>query len=286
MIDSAKALSTTTQIYSNCLRLEPEAGFISIVSELSSWLEWKTGTCISAESMMRGIHELSLPDNGELLTELKDFGQKEMEGPLVFNATYTHDDLKVGGRRWITQMAVDKKAGEFEIECTVSLFVEDSQNIPKPPYPSRPRLVVNLVESCRPTSCTPGVFTRTLTQPSAQKFLQEVNDIRRTVPIIVITSNWVIEPALNVDRMREQLIGLAHVYQVSEETDSWNLAQTLGREFSCFGDAIRVIWPMAAWKTGQTSMLVLSKNREGKPRTADMMERAAVLEVFRRRNLS
>ena len=199
---------------------------------------------------------------------------------------YAHDDRKIEGRRWVTEIVLKRDFLDFEVECAVNLHVEDLEVEAKPPIPSRPRLMVDLVETCRPTGRTPGLFIKPLTIGLAQKFLQEVNDIRRTVPIVVLNSNSTMDPPLDFERMREQLIGLAHIYQVTEDTDSWDLAQTLGREFSCYGDAIKVIWPASTWKTGHTTMMVLSKGKGGKPRTTHEMERMAILGVFRKQNLS
>lgn len=282
MTECTAAAITKIPVYSNTLLLEPEGGLLSTVSVFASWIKWKTCVDFSPAALLASSKDYPFEDGSKLGVELLCSPRGGTDG---LRAVYAHDDHKIDGRRWITEVVLKTDSLDFEVDCTVNLHVEDIDVEAKPPIPSRPRLMVDLVESCRPSGRTPGLFIKPLTLGLAQKFLQEVNDIRRTVPIVLVNSNCTMDPPLNFERMREQLLGLAHIYQVTEDTDSWDLAQTLGREFSCYGDAIRVIWPASKWKTGHTSMMVLTKGKGGKLRTSHEMERIAVLGVFRKQNL-
>jgi hypothetical protein len=282
MTECTAAMITKIPVYSNTLLLEPEGGLFSAVSVFASWIKWKTCVDFSPATLLASSKAYPFEDGSTLGVELLCSPKGGTDG---LRAIYTHDDHKIVGRRWVTEVVLKTDFLDFEIDCTVNLHVEDVDVEAKPPIPSRPRLMVDLVESCRPSGRTPGLFIKPLTLGLAQKFLQEVNDIRRTVPIVLVNSNCTMDPPLNFERMREHLLGLAHIYQVTEDTDSWDLAQTLGREFSCYGDAIRVIWPASTWKTGHTSMMVLTKGKGGKPRTSHEMERMAVLGVFRKQSL-
>lgn len=273
----------TTQVYTNTLLLEPEHGMSQVVSELASWIAWKTSEEMTAEMILSGKESYLFGDESEFLIELGQFEGVESSIPMALKASYIHDDPKTEGRQWITEVELFRELADFTVEFSVNLYVVDAHLDVRPPMPSRPRLLVNVTETCRPVGATPGLYTRALTTGTAEKFLAEVITHSRKVPIVVISSNWAMEPGLNVERMREQLLGLANLYAVPEETDSWELASMIGKGLTCYGDAIRIIWPLAEGQADPSSVLVLPKGKDDRQRTAGEMERIAVLVIMRKR---
>lgn len=272
----------TTQVYTNSLWLEPEEGMSRVVAELGAWITWKTSEELSCEMLLSGRESYTFKDESELLIELGQFEGVESSVPMVLKANYVHDDPKVEGRQWITEVTITRELSDFIVQAVVNLYVVDVNQHAKPPTPSRPRLMVNIIENCRPIGSTPGLYVKPLSTDLGEKFLSEVHNHTRKAPIVLVSSHLAVEGAVNIERMREQLLGLANLYQVTEETDGWELAKVLGKEFSCYGDAIRIIWPIEDGQADPATMLVLSRDKHGEPRTFAQMERIATILVLRK----
>lgn len=279
MIDVAQPTLKTTLIYSNCLRLEPEDGFRKVVSEFAAWIEWKTNVFISPDVLICGHSEHSLPENGQLDTFVNDHAEGETTN---LKAVYSHEDQKIPGRRWITEILITQKPGDHEVECTVNLRVSDTEPSDHGPMSSRPRFIVNLMESCRPVGATPGLYTKPLTLATADKFLLDAVNPFRKAPLVVISSNWSCDPPINAERLREKLVGLANVYQITEDTDTWDLSEVVGDAYAVYGEAIRIIWPLVPGRDVAASLLVLPRGKDKATRSAMQMETVVFLSVLRR----
>jgi hypothetical protein len=280
MNDFAETNLRKTVIYAVCLHLEPEDGFINVVSEFAAWINWKTKVGLTTETILSGKVDLAFPDNGTLTLEAESEGMANC-APTSLKIIYAHDDTKIPGRRWVTELQVANR-NDFDVECQVILYTEDVDHQVKAPRHSRPRLMVNLFESCRPVVGTPGLFTKPLTLDTAERFLQEVTQPSRRVPYVVINTHSVFYPPLILDRLREQLIGLADLYQISPETDYTDLAQAIGKQYVCYGKAIRIIWPLAEGESEPWSTMVLPHDRNGIARTAHEVERSVFQSVLHR----
>lgn len=282
MIQQISSALKTTQVYTNTLWLEPEEGMSKVVDELGNWISWKTSEPLTGEMILSGKESYSFKDDSELLVELGQFEGVESSIPMLLKASYVHDDPKIEGRQWVTEVTIKRELHDFMVQLIVNLFVVDSNHDARAPWPSRPRLMVNIIESCRPIGSTPGLYVKPLSVDLGDKFLSEVHNHTRKAPIVVISSHVAVEGAVNVERMREQLLGLANLYQVTEETDGWELARVLGREYSCYGEAIRIIWPIEDGQADPVTMLVLAHDKHGAPRTLAEMERIATTLVLRK----
>ena len=282
MTEQINSALKTTQIYTNTLWLEPEDGMSKVVDELGAWITWKTSEVLTGEMILSGKESYTFRDDSELLVELGQFEGVESSIPMILKASYVHDDPKTEGRQWITEVTIKRELNDFMVQLDVNLFVVDSNTAARAPWPSRPRLMVNIIESCRPIGSTPGLYVKPMSVDLGERFMSEVRNHTRKAPIVLISSHVAVEGAVNVERMREQLLGLANLYQVTEETDGWELANALGKEYSCYGEAIRIIWPIEDGQADPSTMLVLSHDKYGAPRTLAEMERIATTLVLRK----
>lgn len=277
MNDTTAIEQASVLLYSNCLLLEPEDGFDKVVSELASWVEWKTKVLITPETLLAGLKKYTFPDR----SELESYAKRDGDQVTSLRVIYSHEDYKLPGRRWITEV-LTRQAGGHEVECEVNLRVTDSEPMDKGPMSSRPRLIVNLMESCRPVGATPGLYTKPLSLATAEKFIADIENPLRKAPLVVVSSNRSCDQPINPERLREQLVGLANVYCITEDTDTWELTEVLGDAYSVYGEAIRVFWPIAPGLKQAGSHLFLPRGKNQAPRTAFQMETAVFLNVLRR----
>lgn len=271
----------TTPVYTNTLMLEPEDGMSKVVDELGAWITWKTSEEVTGDMILSGRESYTFQDNSELMIELGQFEGIESSIPMELKAIYVHDDLKVEGRQWVTEVIIHREMSDYVVQVTVNLSVVDSDHSAKPPILSRPRLMVHIIESCRPVGSTPGLYIRPLSMDDTEKFLGEIHNPSRTTPLVVISNHHWTDPPINAERMREQLLGLANLYQVVKGTDSRALEAALGRANSCYGDAIRIIWPMKDGLDEPPTTLILAKDKNGNPRSQYRVEQIATSIVLR-----
>lgn len=272
-----------TPVYRNTLMLEPEDGMAKVVEELGAWITWKTSEELTAEMILSGRESFTFMDDSELMIELGQFEGIESAIPMEIKAIYVHDDPRVDGRQWVTEVLIEREMSDYVVKFTLNLSVMDADHEARKPMPSRPRLMLLISESCRPIISTPGLYAKPLTVEASEKFLNEVNNLNRQVPIVLVSRHHHTTPAIRVDRISEHLLGLVSLYQVERGVDGRALEQALGKANSCYGDAIRIIWPIEEGEENVKSMVILSKDKNGKPRSLREMESLAVSIVLRNR---
>jgi hypothetical protein len=253
---------------------------IDVIVQVASWISWKTSTDFTVEMILSGKESYDFDDGSELTVVHGPFDDAESTVPVAMTMTYVNDDSRIAGRQWITEMHLEREPGDYVVEFSLHLFVADEDHEAWAPSPSRPRLMVSIADECRPVGSTPGLFTRNLTLDSAEKFVSDARNPERDIPLVVVSNSRKHNHKINLDRMREQMLGVADLYVIPFETNNWNLSEVLGEDLACYGTAIRIIWPIAS--DGQaTNMLILSKGKNGLPRTNAKMEQIAIQHVLR-----
>lgn len=253
-----------------------------VVAEIATWVGWKTSEPMSVSRLLGESRLHTFEDGSELSVDIgwSDCGEQL---PVWVGISLAHDDRKVKGRKWVTEAQIRRNAQDKLTNFAINLGVLDQVPGLRAATLTRPKLMASIVESCSPIASTPGYATKLLTLNFAKKLLADIMSPARSRPIVIVSSNWSMDPPLDAERMRVQLLGLADLYQVTEETDGWALANILGDEFSCYGDAIRVVWPVGKGENAPRTTL-LQPNRNGEaPRTTAEMENLAVSLVLRMR---
>jgi hypothetical protein len=256
-------------IYTNHLTLEPENGADSVLTLLADWLTWKTKERIEPGMLLSDGAEHAYRDQGVLRTELCPASK----GAFGFKAEYSHVDFKIPTRRWSTEVEIHQAENDHFVECTFSISVKDQPGVKnRKPFSSRPRLVVDIVEACRPVGTTPGLFTKDLTLDTCEKFLNEATRLERKIPLVVFSCKFDGMPIIESDRLREQLLGLAELYFIPPHTDTVDLAAAVGEKMMTYDGAARILWPVTGADEAIQSMFVKPQNPDGSPRTRQDME--------------
>jgi hypothetical protein len=104
-------------------------------------------------------------------------------------------------------------------------------------------LVENLLAQCHPTTEIPGLRVTSLTIESARGFDYLVTDERRPHPLIVVSPTQAGRYLVDVDRVRSLVAGLADVVRIPPDTDTFALADILGKEHVAWLGAVNVLFP-------------------------------------------
>lgn len=256
-------------IYTNDLTLEPENGANSVLTLLANWLSWKTKERIDPAMLLSDGAEHTYRDQGVLRTKLCP----AYEGSFGFKADFSHVDYKIPSRRWSTEIEIYQAEGDHYVECTISVSVLDQPGVKiRRPFSSRPRLVVDIVESCRPVGTTPGLFTKELTLETCEKFLNEANRRGRRIPMVVFSCKFDGEPVIESDRLREHLLGLAELYFIPPQTDTEELAAAIGEKLITCDGAARILWPVTSSDGAVPNIFVLPHKLDGSAHNRNDME--------------
>jgi hypothetical protein len=230
-------------IYVNCFEFEPEDGPKQIISLIAQWLGQKTKSFVDASRLAVGIRDLTLKDGSKLSSKSSSSIDGDVTYPYFFSAKYSHSDGRVSGRRWVTEIGIRQMDFRSTVECSVLLKTEEaSAMVNSRVSVTRPRIVVMLVEKCRPVGGTPGLYLKSLNEENAKAFAEETLRTGRRHPIVLISCNDEGIYPVNPEHLRLNLIGLADVVHIPKHVDTFNLQDIVGKRSMTYGGAVKVIF--------------------------------------------
>lgn len=205
-----------------------------IQAEIAKWLHYK-GESIDAPGTYR-------PEDGSVGTVTRD---QARDGDRLWSVVHLNE-ITADGRRFVASVSVTAVDDTISVYATLETGSSAGSVVPVEFDPRCPKVVRSLLE-------IPGRWFHGTTQlkrasrlvgfESGEELVAEIADPSRSVPIVII-SELDGEPALPQldEKVAYDLVGLANVFVVDSDA-SWALTDHFGREFACFGGAIRVYWP-------------------------------------------
>lgn len=231
-------------VYANNFVFEPDNGPAQIIQLIAKWAGLRAKGYVDADRLAEGTRELHLKDGSVLSSRATLTDAKQMLYPYFFCAKLSHADDKVSGRRWTTEVGIHQENLGKPVTCSILLKTDEvSARVTSPIQVTRPKLVQQLIENCRPVGQTPALSVKRLDENSATAFLREVERNERLYPIVLIscTRNGIYP--VKPERLRTVLVGLADVVDVPIDVDTYDLQDVVGRRYIAFGGAINIIFP-------------------------------------------
>ena len=159
-----------------------------------------------------------------------------------------HGDVDVRGRQWTVEIGAKKSAGMFEVSCVVKTD-EASTRVSTPVNASQPRVIryiVNNVASAENVAFAetlPGRILRTIGEDrdSYRAFSYEIHRHDRDAGIVLVSPTR--EGAYLVDptELQTTLIGLANVVQVLPGSNTYEMAEEIGSQWSAWNGAVNML---------------------------------------------
>ena len=204
--------------------------------EVLKWLSTKGGTPNAAQGTFKP------EDNGTGRFAIEEATDAERSWWMLQLHEETAD-----GRRFATTASVTAGTDRISVYVTLEVGWTTARIVPASDSdPKCPRLVRNLLELpgrwYHGTSCFPGLQVIQGFQ-DGEALAYEIEHHDRTVPIIVVSSDWG-QPALPQldEKLAYDLAGLANVVRVDDDA-SWALTDVLGVDRCCYRGAVRLYWP-------------------------------------------
>ncbi len=229
-------------VYSSRFQLEPKNGAQQIVECVARWIGKRTGCYVGGLQLIAGLRQ-RLRDGSMVLSRTTYDPGNEPAYPLLFCVQLSHGDKEVAGRRWFTEVGLRQQTQHGPVECTILLRTDEiSARVTAPIQVTRPRLVQTLMDSCEPIGDTPGLRVKRLDEYSAAAFLAEVEREARPYPIVVVSANRDGVYAVQPERLRTLLVGIAEVVEVPAGVDTFKIEEVLSSRYGAWGGAINVLF--------------------------------------------
>lgn len=232
-------------IYANTLYLEPAGGPGDVIRQVAKWVGQRTRGFVDEARLAAGIRELKLKDGSTLVSKTTGRLDDELVYPYLFSAQLSHRDDTVSGRKWITEVGIRQEAAGRPVECSLLLKTDEvSARVTAPIQVTRPKLVEQLLKTCKPAMETPGLVVKTLDEHSAKAFLHEVEREGRGYPLVLISCPRNGQYAVDPERLRSVLAGLADVVAVPEGVDTFSIEDVVGRRYMAFAGGVNIVFPV------------------------------------------
>lgn len=238
-------------VYSSNFTFEPEGGPQDIINCVARWMGTRSRSYVDPLRLGEGIRDLTLAGGMHVHSRVTRDEDLKPTYPFFFSAQLTHGDEQVSGRRWTTEIGLYQEMSAAPIDCSFLLKTDEvSARVNAPIQVTRPRLVKDLTDSCRPSGTTPGTRVKRLDEESAAAFLVEVEHDHRSSPIVVVSCTRDGEYMVSPERMQSLLVGIADVVEVPRGADTFRIEETLGRQYGAWGGAINIVFQPRRGRTG------------------------------------
>lgn len=221
--------------YCSTLLVRPSAADIPVLAPIADWLNRKTGAGLTPAAFVDGFSK-ACRDNQQL-----ECARCDSAGAECFAIQLRHPDAEITGREWLTDIGGRLVDGTWH--CSVSLGThETSRYVPPVEHTTRPRVVLEILDTCVIDSATVGGPATPLTVADCETFEYRITDPTRTSPLLVVSCTTSGEFIVNPDRLASLLIGIAEVAYIPHGVDTHSLERLLGPSHCAYGGAVSIIW--------------------------------------------
>ena len=233
-------------VYANRLRLHGVDSELVAFKAIGGWLKEQLGF---------GLHPDQLLSNGEYTgtrgeqrSRLRIFGCYDGE-PALCAWVLKHGDTDVRGRQWTVEVGVKKSVGTLEVSCVVKTD-ELSTLISSAVSASQPRVIRYILTNVASNKwdaafpeAVPGQILRPVgrDRDSYRALLYEIQRPSRNAAIVLVSPTREGEYLIKPTALQRTLIGLAHVVHVLPGSDTWEMAEVIGRRWSAWDGAVNVL---------------------------------------------
>lgn len=232
-------------VYANRMNFYGQGAEHAVQKAIGGWLKEQLGFGLHPEQLKApGEHKGS---RGEDPSFLKIYASDDF-APKLYSWVLTVSDSSVHGRNWTTELGL-KISGDSTLFSCVLRTDERSTLISSPVMASKPRVVsyvINNIEAATDASFSEGFVGGAVKgigqgPDSYRAFLMEVERPDREYPILLVSPTRDGQYLVNADRLQNELGGLAQVVKVDPDHDSYEMIETLGKQWSAWDGSVNII---------------------------------------------
>lgn len=231
-------------VYANSIDLVGNNPAFQVLRGIAGWLSEKLGEKLT-------IRDVTMPgerSGGEPKAWLR-VDRAVGDDFKIYSWVLKHPDASVSGRQWVTELGLkEDENGGAQFSCVVQTE-EQSILVLDPVQASRPRVVRFVFDNVQNETDVQfaagsiGYATKWVGRDldSYRGLLADINNRDRKYPLVLVSpdnqGSFVVDP----ERLQRTLFGLAQVVGVDREFNSYDMEETVGREYSAWAGAINII---------------------------------------------
>ena len=227
------ALYSLTQAHSDWKKALEQ--FSACWSKAEEWLRWK-----GADDVSTGQREVKYPD-GRIAQLTRENTETEPGTLASFVLTEPVD-----GGQFETQLDIAASNEGLVLFCQLRTQSNDAALVPTPFQVRCPHVVREILaigEWTSGSSLTSRSCFSSIGREQGAQLISDIWDPGRGLPVVAVSQVEGRPLSANISHdLAYDLLGLANVVEIDDET-SWLLTETKGRDWSCYGGAVRLYWP-------------------------------------------
>jgi hypothetical protein len=224
-------------VYSNTLWLDKTSGIESVLTAISDWLSFKTHEKVLVWRFKENSERV-MGDNSRI-----ESWAASSAFPVLHAIRYTHRDSKVSGRQWVTEIGLKLDDAQSPIQCSILLKTNEiSARVSAKVEVTRPRVVESIIKKSSISNETPGLSVTTLTEDNAEAVGTAIHDPKRTHAILVVSPKDD-QYLVDVERVRSLVVGLAEVFVIPYDADTFAIADIMGGQYASWLGAVNLVFP-------------------------------------------
>ena len=210
-------------------------GFNTCCFKAEDWLRWK-----GAKDVSIGQREVNFPD-GRVAQLTREYTETD-HGAL---ASFILNE-PVDGGQFETHLSIASSGEGLVFLCHLRTESKEAALVPIPFEVRCPRVVREIVQIGEWTSGSSpasGKHLSSVGRDEGKQLISDIWDLGRGLPVVMVSQLEGRPLRANISQdLAYDLVGLAIVVEIDDET-SWLLSEIKGREWSCYGGAVRLYWP-------------------------------------------
>ena len=210
-------------------------GFKGCRSKAEDWLRWK-----GAEDVSTGQREIKYTDG-----RVAQFTGEYIENDFGTLASFVLNE-PIDGGQFETQLDITASSEGLVFFCQLRTESNEAALVPTPFKVRCPHVVREILRIGGWTSGSSSASGNSRTcigREQGELLIADIWNPGRGLPVVVVSQ---LEGSVLRENISQELayglVGLAMVVEIDEET-SWLLSETKGRDWSCYGGAVRLYWP-------------------------------------------
>ena len=233
-------------VYANSLVAAGDDAEAAILKAIGGWLKEQLGFGLHPERLTRDGDYSGR--RGEKRSTLRIHGCYDGD-PALCAWVLKHGDDDIWARQWTVEVGLKRSPVTLQVTCVVKT-TEHNTLVSSPVNASQPRVIQYIIRNVRsPTNvaefvdAVPGEIMKTVgpDQRTYEAFRAEVERRGRDGAIVVVSATDEGEYLLNPAALQPKLVGLADVVQVDPKSNSYEMADVLGKPWSAWGGAVNVL---------------------------------------------
>jgi hypothetical protein len=239
-------------VYANEFYLQPKVDdLVTLKEAIKRWLGKKIGHSFHSTKIIPFAEPFLAYKKDTGTNEVMIIGTPDQANDYSLSINYRHNDVSTQGRAWHTRIGVERKGAESPLHVTILL--ETSEVSPQaaaiPVEPTQPGIVHEILKLCGLDSKTPGAVLETLTPSTVEQFKSKIcNPSRHHALIVVSPDDFSEVPCVDVQKIRDRLVGLAEIFLIPNKQDAKQLRNgVLPSYHTAWDGSVTVISP---WRSG------------------------------------